>query len=216
SYPRDGRLFYNHAQERLRILGEIPVRKFGAGEPGAPTSGGQPKDPDGNPDTSFVARIPADTAFTFQTLDRDGTVLNSAQTWHQLRPGETRHNCGGCHAHSQKTTEIRQTAVYQPDYRVWDLASQTPLLTAKANDQSGKKWDADDSTGLRIIKNAPLNVEYFRDVQPILKNSCVACHMAGGDQKPAGNLNLDADAEKIAAEQRGQFPGTYYRLARDD
>src|SRR5262249_1979613 len=29
SYPRDGRLFYNHAQERLRILGEIPVRKYG-------------------------------------------------------------------------------------------------------------------------------------------------------------------------------------------
>jgi hypothetical protein len=216
NYPRDGRLFYNHAQERLRILGEIPVRKFGEGEPGAATSGGQPKDPDGNPDTSFAARIPADTAFTFQTLDKDGMVLNSAQTWHQLRPGEIRHNCGGCHAHSQRTTEIHQTAVAKADSRVWDLASQTPLLTAKANDPSGKKWDADDSTGLRIIKNGPLNVEYFRDVQPILKKSCVACHTASGGQKPTGNLNLDADAEKIASERRGQFPGTYYRLALDD
>src|SRR5262249_23739305 len=29
------RTYYNHARERMRILGEIPVRKFGKGEPGA-------------------------------------------------------------------------------------------------------------------------------------------------------------------------------------
>jgi hypothetical protein len=207
SYPRDGRLFYNHAQERLRILGEIPVRKF--------RKDGQPKDPDGNPDTSFAARIPADTAFTFQTLDRDGMVLNAAQTWHQLRPGEVRNDCGGCHAHSQHPTDFANTVAGKPGRKIWDLVNETPLLTAKAGDQSGKKWDADDATGLRIIKNGPLNVEYFRDVQPILKKSCVACHSSKAD-KLAGNLNLDADAEKINSEHRGQFPGTYYRLALDD
>ena len=36
--------FYSRANERLRILGEIPVRKF-AGSPGT----AQPVDPDGNP-----------------------------------------------------------------------------------------------------------------------------------------------------------------------
>src|SRR5204863_255881 len=46
SIPVAGR-FQNHAGERLRILGEIPVRKFG--EPGASATGGQPRDPDGNP-----------------------------------------------------------------------------------------------------------------------------------------------------------------------
>src|SRR5947199_5989824 len=61
-----GRLFYNHARERLRILAEIPVRKF--------VSGKQPTDPDGNPDTSFLARIPADVHFTFQTLHNHGMV----------------------------------------------------------------------------------------------------------------------------------------------
>ena len=30
-----------------------------------------------------------------------------AQTWHQLRPGEIRNDCGGCHAHSQKPTAVR-------------------------------------------------------------------------------------------------------------
>ncbi len=105
--PVAGR-FYNHAFERFRILGEIPVRKFG--EPGASATGGQPLDPDGNPDTSFLAKIPADVAFTFQTLNKDGMVLNMAQTWHQVRPGEVRYNCGGCHAHSQQPTDFHLTA----------------------------------------------------------------------------------------------------------
>src|SRR5262249_21260380 len=91
---------YNHAPEPLRILGEIPVRKFQRGR--------QPAGPDGNPDTSFLARVPADVAFTFQTIDKDGMVLNMAQTWHQVRPGEIRNNCGGCHAHSQQPTPFEK------------------------------------------------------------------------------------------------------------
>src|SRR5262249_23028458 len=67
-------LFGNHALERLRILGEIPVRKFKGTE--------QPTDPDGNPDTSFLAKMPANQPFTFQTIDKNGMVLNMAQTWH--------------------------------------------------------------------------------------------------------------------------------------
>ena len=35
-------------------------------------------------------------------------VLNMAQTWHQLRPGEIRNDCGGCHAHSQKPTDFER------------------------------------------------------------------------------------------------------------
>ena len=102
----------------------------------------RPLDPDGNPDTSFLAKIPADTAFTFQTLDKNGMVLNMAQTWHQLRPGEIRNDCGGCHAHSQKPTLFKDTAAARADYKVFDLTRQTPLLTTKSKDESGKKWDA--------------------------------------------------------------------------
>jgi len=202
--PKSGRLFHNHANERLRILGEIPVRKF--------TRDKQPLDPDGNPDTSFLAKIPADTAFTFQTLDKNGMVLNMAQTWHQLRPGEIRHDCGGCHSHSQKPTAFKDTAAAKPDYRVFDLTRSTPLLTAKAKDESGKKWDKNDTVGLRNDKRVK-NVEYFRDVKPILDRSCVACHTAKWD-KPAGNLVLDDD-RPMNASYIGRVPGTYYRLAMD-
>jgi hypothetical protein len=207
--------FYNHAWERLRILGEIPVRKFGKGEPGASATGGQPTDPDGNPDTSFLAKIPADVAWTFQTLDRDGMVLNMAQTWHQVRPGEVRNNCGGCHAHSQQPTDFNLTLAARPDYALFDLTKHTPLVTSKAKDESKQKWDTADATGLKFEKGVK-DVEYHRDIKPILARSCVACHSAKSE-KPAGGLVLDDD--KLVEGPRwdlgnaGQLPATYNTLA---
>ena len=205
-----GRRFSNHANERLRILGEIPVRKFSA------PNTEQPRDPDGNPDTSFLAKIPADTVFTFQTLDQRGMVLNTSQTWHQLRPGELRNDCGGCHAHSQKPTDFALTAAARPDYKVWDLVNTTPLLAAKRTDASQPKWDTANQTGLRVGSGGPHDVEYWRDVQPILQRSCVACHSAKSGATPAGKLDLNADGQLVPRENSGKFPGTYYRLALDE
>ncbi len=206
--PNSGRLFHSHAMERLRILGEIPVRKFDR-------QGQQPTDPDGNPDTSFLAKIPADTGFTFQTLDSLGMVLNMSQTWHQLRPGEVRYDCGGCHAHSQQPTAFERTAASKSDYEIFDLTNATPLLTNKVNDQSQRQWDVDGAAGLAISGQSVVNVEYFRDVQPILQRSCCACHTSNDEQQPAGNLDLDADDQWVQIPNTGKFPGSYYRLAAD-
>ena len=215
--PKSGRTFRSHANERLRILGEIPVRKL----PTAPTAndgqnekgqGVQPTDPDGNPDTSFLARIPADVAFTFQTLDKYGMVLNMAQTWHQLRPGEIRTDCGGCHAHSQKPTLFKDTAAASPDYQIFDLTDRTPLVTTRRNDESRRQWDIEGLTGLRHEKSVK-NVEYYRDIKPILDRSCVACHGQKNEQPP-GELVLD-DAKTVDLPNADDVPGTYYRLAMD-
>ncbi|HWB03976.1 MAG TPA: hypothetical protein VG796_13195 [Verrucomicrobiales bacterium] len=206
-----GKHFYNHANERLRILGEIPVRKFNTAA--KETIKDQPRDADGEPDTSFLAKIPADTAFTFQSIDKRGMVLNTSQTWHQLRPGEIRTNCGGCHAHSQKPSDFSLTLSARDDYKVWDLIDSTPVVTTKGAGESKQKWDREDQAGLRMAKGGPVNVEYWRDIRPILDRSCVACHT--GD-KPAAKLNLDADSESIRHENQGSFPGTYYRLALDE
>jgi hypothetical protein len=205
-----GRTYYNHARERLRILGEFPVRKFAYDK--------QPIDPDGNPDTSFLAKLPADVAWTFQTLDKHGMVLNMAQTWHQLRPGEIRTDCGGCHAHSQKPTDFKLTAAAKPNYRVFDLTERTPLLTTKKNDESGKKWDQDGETGLRFAKDVK-TVEYHRDIKPIFARSCVACHSSKAE-KPAGNLVLDDDKPVKAHSPASlgfdiTLPASYARLAAD-
>ncbi|MEK6237573.1 MAG: hypothetical protein N2C14_22940, partial [Planctomycetales bacterium] len=208
------RMFWNWGDERYRILGEIPVRKFRP-------DGSQPKDPDGNPDTSFLARIPADTSFTFQTLDKHGMSLNMAQTWRQVRPGEIRHDCGGCHAHSQKPTDFKLTAAASEKYHVLDLTSQTPLITSKQHDESRGQWDADDQTGLRFEKRGAIDVEFYRHVLPIFQKSCTGCH-SKDNPKPAANLVLD-DLEMVKGgggggmfrgEPGGKIPATYAMLAR--
>jgi Hydrazine synthase alpha subunit middle domain len=202
-------LYANHALERLRILGEIPVRKFG--------EGAQPLDPDGNPDTSFLAKIPADQSFTFQTLDKDGMALNLAQTWHQLRPGESRYDCGGCHAHSQRPTPFEKTAAAKPDYMPFDLTRSTPLLTSRVTDESGEKWDEGSETGLRFEKGIK-NVEYYRDVRPIFERSCFACHTRKAE-KPSGALVLDDDDKEMTpafGHDSGpdvRVPAAYFRIA---
>lgn len=208
---RDSRPLYgNHANERLRILGEIPVRKF--------NSKSEPTDPDGNPDTSFLAKIPADQSFTFQLIDKHGMTLTMAQTWHQVRPGEARYDCGGCHAHSQKPTKFEDTAAAKPDYQVFNLTAKTPLLTDKAHDESKRQWDADNETGLRYVDGGAVNVEYYRDIRPIFERSCVACHTHKAPE-PAGGLVLDDDAMGMHpafgedAVREVPVPQTYFRLA---
>jgi hypothetical protein len=124
------------ANERLGFLPAISLRK-------TPNV----LDGNGNPDTSFLAKIPADTVFTFQTLDAQHRVLNMAQTWHQVRPGETRVDCGGCHAHSQTPLDFATTVAGQAGYTPTDLGV-APVTT----------------------------YEYATHIRPILANNCVACH----------------------------------------
>ncbi|MBO1322336.1 HzsA-related protein [Acanthopleuribacter pedis] len=181
--------FTNHANERLRILGEIPLRKEdGQGNPLL--------DGDGNPDTSFLAKIPADVPYTFQTLDRNRMVLNMSQTWHQSRPGEARVDCGGCHAHAEQPTDFNLTAAAQPTYNVIDLVQQTPVLTKTAAGEPA----------LTTHQTGAVDVEYYRDIKPILMRSCAPCHT--GDGAPA---SLVLDDETIVDRQEN----TYNRLARD-
>ncbi|MDJ0652539.1 MAG: hypothetical protein QNJ40_00170 [Xanthomonadales bacterium] len=185
----DGGDFHSHANERLRILGEIPLRKSDG-------RGGAILDAEGNPDTSFLAKIPADTPFTFQTIDRNGMVLNIAQTWHQVRPGEMRADCGGCHAHSQMPLAFAGTEASKGGYNVYDLSKVTPLVT---QDGAGQPQ-------LVELPASMLDVEFYADIRPVLQAHCVSCH--NGNQN-AGNLNLND------LNLYGNLPGDYKRLADD-
>lgn len=189
--PGEGRHFESHANERLRILGELPVRKWNP-------DGSPVLDPEGRPDTSFAAKVPADTPFTFQLLDRRGLVLNMAQTWHQVRPGEVRWDCGGCHAHSQQPLAFSSTAASRAGYAMFDLAKKTPLLTV----------DAGGAPAVREVDAAVVDVEFLRDVRPILRRSCAPCH-AGNEASAPGRLVLDG-----AGTVNG-LPGDWVRLAGD-
>ncbi len=190
-YPNDGPRFSSHASERMRILTEMPVRHEGV------------IDGNGYTDTSFLARIPADVPFTFQTLDRNGMVLNMAQTWHQVRPGEARSDCGGCHAHTKAPLAFETTVAGQDGYLAPDAGLQTLLL--QLTELSG-------TPGTVTIPQPSVTVEYFQDVRPILTAKCAGCH---GSDASDGNLNLHADAASVSCSGE-TWPGTYYRLAVDN
>ena len=57
------------------------------------------------------------------------------------------------------------------------------------------------------------NVEFYRDVKPILQRSCVACH-TGKWEKEMGMLVLD-DETKVRIDNGPEVPNVYYRLAAD-
>src|SRR5262249_50146664 len=128
---------------------------------------------------------------------------------------EVRVNCGGCHAHSQQPTPFEQTRAGRAESLAWDLTTSTPLIVDRARDESKRQWDEKSETGLRIVKSGPLNVEYRRDIQPILQRGGVMCHRSREGREPAGKLDLDADGELVQVENQGKLPGTYVRLALD-
>ncbi|HEV8631623.1 MAG TPA: hypothetical protein VGV61_14995 [Thermoanaerobaculia bacterium] len=179
TYPNGGPGFDVVGGERMRILGEVPVRGPLSGKSGSPTV----VHPDGRTaaDTSFLVKVPADTSITFQTLDQRGMVLNMAQTWHQVRAGEARYDCGGCHAHSKAPLDFGLTVASHADYPVRDLAHTTPLLA----------FDGAGQPTLQTVASHQVTVEYFRDVVPILEARCASCH---GISSPAAGLVLAAAA----------------------
>lgn len=195
TYPNGGRRFAAVGGERMRILGEIPVRKPGAARVARP-------DGTTEEDTSFLARIPADVAVTFQALDRRGMVLNMAETWHQVRAGEARYDCGGCHAHSKQPLDFESTAAARSSYVIPDLAHSTPLLTV----------DAAGQPGVRTVASHAVTVEWRRDVEPILQARCASCH---GAASPAAGLPLASSTAPVSRDGVA-WPGAYYRLVLDE
>jgi hypothetical protein len=193
--PNAGQHFTNRSNERERILGEIPLRKYDS-------SGLEILDPEGNPDTSFLARIPADTPFKFHIIDKDGQVLVNGQTWHQGRPGEMRVNCGGCHAHSQQPLAFSQTAAGKPGFTPVDLTSSVQLLAPS---------HPSNPNAVRVIPGGAQNVEFYKDIVPILQKACVSCHTKN-NPTPPGNLVLD---DMTMSTGFPSYPNAYIRLARD-
>jgi hypothetical protein len=146
--------------EARHVLGVVPLKKLDA-------AGQVLRDPTGDPDTSFLVKIPADVAWTFELIDHKGRVLTHSPTWHQARPGELLESCqAGCHTHSQLARfPASQAAASQPDFAPTDLTQQQPYT-----------------------------VEFRRDIAPLLAQHCASCHQ-GGAAAP-GLLDL-ADTQLV-------------------
>jgi hypothetical protein len=129
-------------------------------------------------------------------------VLNMAQTWHQVRPGEARYDCGGCHAHTKAPLAFETTVSGQDGHPATNLGLETLLL--RLTEMSG-------TPGTVTVPSPSVTVEYFRDVRPILTARCAGCHT---DDAADGKLNLHADGASVSCGGE-TWPGTYYRLAVD-
>lgn len=168
--------------ERWEIIGEFPLAHTAS------------TDAQGNRDTSWKALIPADTPTFIQAINNRGMTLNSELTWRGLKAGEKRVDCGGCHMHSGEglsyaTTQSGQdapiqniTGITNNDPRIqdsiWDLTTGSiPVLVDEG------------TTG--FISQRALDVEFYRDIEPIITTGCAGCHdgvtqtpdlsMTGGD-----------------------------------
>ncbi|CAM2069560.1 HZS-alpha domain-containing protein [Sulfidibacter corallicola] len=188
-------------QERWKIIAEIPVRKRNA-------QGQVVLDQAGNPDTSFAAKVPAHTPFFFQGIDENGMTLFSEMTWRGTVPGEVRTDCGGCHAHSIEPFPYRGTASWRRDplavngladsdpmiaNGLWDVIEKTPLLTR----------DAQNQPAIQVEDKGMIDVEYHRDILPILQNRCVGCH------------HSDQSDTSLVLDGTGPLDDPYFRLVRD-
>ncbi|MDB4786209.1 c-type cytochrome [bacterium] len=147
----------NIVAERLKILPDIPLRKYN--EDGTPIL-----DSNGDPDTSFLVKLPADQAFTFQMLDKNHQVLSMAQTWHQLRPGEVRTDCKGCHAHHEPSTVAFSST--------W--AAKNPPVD--------------------LTKITPTGYDWVTHIKPIFEKHCIRCHDGENEETDLDlthNLNMN-------------------------
>ena len=155
--------------ERWEILGEFPVKKL--------TTDGQ-----GNPDTSWLAKIPADTPTFIQTIDNKGMTLTSEITWRALKSGEKRADCGGCHAHSVEPLDFAMTEAGKnsPIVGISGVNSNDPVVKDGIWDLTlGSIPLLDQTGGVTLKPGYSYGVEFNRDIVPILNSRCVSCHQAG-------------------------------------
>lgn len=174
-------------QERWEVLGEFPVHHAGM------------RDPRGDPDSSWLARVPADTPLLIQGIDRNGMTLFSELTWRALRPGEVRADCGGCHAHSTAPVDFAGTAAFRREpLSAPGLAGDDPIIAAGLWDLTGRRpmIEPDGEGEPRVVahEGGPVDAEFTRDVLPLLQRACLSCHRAGGEAEASG-LTFDGTGD---------------------
>jgi hypothetical protein len=98
--------FAHYFNERTGSLGDVTLKKWRNPPPGSTRIMAA----NGKPDSSFQAFVPADQPWSVQLLNAKGEAIygTTAPTWHQVRPGEQRTDCRGCHQHWKPVLDIER------------------------------------------------------------------------------------------------------------
>lgn len=136
---------------------------------------------------SLSLDVPAATPFRVQLLDVDRMAVGAQHNrWIDVAPGQTFPGgvspalypslCAGCHGSFSGAPEGVGGA--PPD-----LVTSASLTEATHTGMDPRRARAPDRVG-----DAPIAIDFERDVLPLLARSCVSCHSGGA---PSGALDLD-------------------------
>ncbi len=200
-----GRDWAGQQKHQLRILGEFPVRKADSSL----------IDLQANPDTSFLVRLPADTPFLFQTLDKRGMALDIETTSRALARGEQQ-MCEGCHVHTRDGMDPYQSvAKLNPDPNAYgdftgnSTALSAPLFTGNF-DVNGNPTKGvanviyKESLAPGVNSRRSFAIDWKNGIADIIQNRCASCHAEGRDAQILTGLRLDNDVR------------TYFLLIRNE
>ena len=188
------RRFGSYHGERWEILGEFPLAHKSV------------TDAQGNPDSSWLAKIPANMPTFIQTIDDKGMTLTSELTWRALKPGENRSDCGGCHANSIPALDFSttQTGKKAPIKNIAGIIDTDPKIQNSYWDLTSGSIPLLSENGTEFVDGSSIGIEFFRDVNPILQTKCVSCHTPSG----TGNMMIldgvgpDADAWAVLSQTK--------------
>jgi hypothetical protein len=155
-HNREG--FWSEFNERMGYYGEIPLKKWRTPEgalylgPNPPVGSTRIVREDGRADSSFAVQIPANQPWSFQLLNakKEAIYGSTAQTWHQVIPGERRTNCQGCHAHWRPDQVLfEETVAASDEYPVQRLERITTVvyerdIKGKVPGLDQRPWDKDN------------------------------------------------------------------------
>lgn len=203
SHPNDASNMVNKmvsiAGERQSVLWERYSKNY---------SGGSPiLDINGNPDTSGLIELPADTPFMMHGIDCTGMPLSIDQQWLSVRPKELR-TCNGCHLHSRDPL-LTWPQSYAAAQNNPELAGRgtVQLLTGETTPGTPQYTNITSSYGKTY--------EYVHDIIPIFQSRCNSCHSAGSAGGPGGGLKLDEYALAHNNLTSSTVYSTYAALAWD-
>lgn len=170
----------------LRILGEFPVRK----------QDGTLIDPQGNPDTSFIAKIPANTPFLMQTLDKRGMALDIETTSRTVNGGEQQ-LCSGCHVHTREGQNAFEslakldTAAAFADF----TGKSAPLFTGLDGDGNPVVENANqvynELSAPGVNNRRSFATDWVNGVRNVIDARCASCHGEGMSAQQMTGLRLD-------------------------
>jgi len=175
-------------RHHLRILGEYPVRKPDG-------NGVEPTDDQGNPDTSFIVRVPANTPFLMQTIDKRGMALDIETTSRSVVRGEQQY-CAGCHVHTREGMDTFNSLAEGDENKFGDFTgASAPLFVGEDADGfptvAAAQTTYSDENGANARRS--FAVDWVNNIAEIVQNRCASCHAEGQPAQQLTGLRLDGD-----------------------